>query len=144
MQHTTIFCCISVLNAIVQSCKRNHCLFMALYWMHWRSFWWMHDRIVSYCTTMDSRYALELKTNPLTWCKLFACWVIFHAFLSYADFFQNHFFKKFFQEYHQSVKQFGSRSGLTFWMSGLIWVQTVFKSYEQTKQDCFVLQLHRH
>ena len=27
-----------------------------------------------------------------------------------ADFFQNHLFKKFFQEHYQSVKQFGSRS----------------------------------
>ena len=39
----------------------------------------------------------------------------FAYFLSSADLFQNqHFFKKFFQEYHQSVKQFGSRSGPTF------------------------------
>ena len=27
--------------------------------------------------------------------------------------FKFHFFEKFFQEYHQSVKLFGSRSGLT-------------------------------
>ena len=40
--------------------------------------------------------------------ELFAPWVIFHAFLSSADFFKINFFKKFFQEYHQSVKQFGS------------------------------------
>ena len=33
------------------------------------------------------------------------------------------------QESHQSVKQFGSRSGL---LSGLIWVQTVCKGYQQT------------
>ena len=31
-----------------------------------------------------------------------------------ADFFKIPFFEKFFQEYLQSVKQFGSRSGLTF------------------------------
>ena len=38
-----------------------------------------------------------------------ACWVILHAFLSSADiFFNTNFFEKFFQEYHQSVKQFGS------------------------------------
>ena len=41
-------------------------------------------------------------------CLLFAYWVILYAFLSSADFFQNHF-KKIFQEYHQSVKQLGSR-----------------------------------
>ena len=36
-------------------------------------------------------------------------------FASFADFFfKNNFFEKFFQEYHQSVKQFGSRSGPTF------------------------------
>ena len=32
-----------------------------------------------------------------------------------ADFFQNSHFEKIFQEYHQSVKQFRSRSGPTFW-----------------------------
>ena len=31
----------------------------------------------------------------------------FHAFLSSADFFKINFFKKFFQEYQQCVKQFG-------------------------------------
>ena len=35
--------------------------------------------------------------------------------MSFADFFQNHLFReKIFQEYHQSVKQFESRSGPTF------------------------------
>ena len=38
--------------------------------------------------------------------KLFESWVIFHSFLSSADFFQNQIFQKFFQEYHQSGKQF--------------------------------------
>ena len=32
----------------------------------------------------------------------------FHAFLLSADFFKITFFEKFFQEYHQSVKQIGS------------------------------------
>ena len=37
-------------------------------------------------------------------------WVILHAFLSSADFsFQVNFFKKFFQEYHKSDKQSGSK-----------------------------------
>ena len=35
-------------------------------------------------------------------------------FLLSADFFQNQLFAKLFQEYHQSVKQLGSRSGPTF------------------------------
>ena len=33
--------------------------------------------------------------------KLFACWEIFHQFLSSADFFKINFFKKFFHENHQ-------------------------------------------
>ena len=41
-------------------------------------------------------------------------WEIFHAFMSSADFFKINFWGNFFQEYHQSVKQFGSRSGPTF------------------------------
>ena len=54
-----------------------------------------------------------------------------HAFLSSVDFvFKLTFSKKVFQEQHQSVKQFGSRSGLTFF-SGLIWVQTVCRGYQQ-------------
>ena len=45
-------------------------------------------------------------------------------------FFKIKFFENFFQEYHQSIKQFGSRSGPTFhW--GLIWVQIVCKGYQQ-------------
>ena len=46
-----------------------------------------------------------------------ACRVILHAFLSSADFFFQllfFLFKKIYQEYHESVKHFGSRSCLTF------------------------------
>ena len=42
-------------------------------------------------------------------CILFAYWGILHTFLSAADFFKINFFEKLFHEYHQSVKQFGSR-----------------------------------
>ena len=38
----------------------------------------------------------------------------------------------FFQEHHQSVKQFGSRPVWTFCRSATIWVQTVCNSYQQT------------
>ena len=38
-------------------------------------------------------------------------------------FFKTNFFKKFFQEYHQGVKQFGSRSSPRFCLLGLIGVQ---------------------
>ena len=48
--------------------------------------------------------------------KLFICWFFFKIIL----------FEKLFQEYHQSVKQFGTRT------SGLIWIPTVCKSYQQT------------
>ena len=34
--------------------------------------------------------------------------------LSVLIFFKIHFFEKFFQEYHQSVKQLGTRPGPTF------------------------------
>ena len=45
---------------------------------------------------------------------LFACWVILHAFLSSAVYFQNSLFQITFQEYHQDVKQCGAKSGPTF------------------------------
>ena len=40
--------------------------------------------------------------------KLFACWVFFKHFCRLLIFFKINFFEKFFQEYHQSVKWFGS------------------------------------
>ena len=55
----------------------------------------------------------------------------FACFLSSAEIVKINFFKKLFQEYHQSVK--------TVWthirpnkMSGLVWVQTVCRVYQQT------------
>ena len=53
-------------------------------------------------------FALSLHLNPF---NSVACLVILHAFLSYADFLNLFFFKSYFQEYHQSIRQFGSRSG---------------------------------
>ena len=38
---------------------------------------------------------------------------VLNSFMSSADFFKINFFEKFFQEYHKSVKQLGSRSGPT-------------------------------
>ena len=56
---------------------------------------------------------------------------MFHDFLSSDDFsFQNYIYS-YPQKYHKSVKQFGPRSGPTFW-SGLIWVQIVCKRFQQT------------
>ena len=71
---------------------------------------------------------LTMVFNPITHrsIELFASWVIFHAsFGRLLIFFKINFFEKFLQEYHLSVKQIGSI------LSGLIWVQTVCKSYQQ-------------
>ena len=57
------------------------------------------------------------------------------ACLSSADFSKINFYEKCSHEYHQSVKQFGSRSGLTFFW-GLIWIQTVCKGLQQTTLAC--------
>ena len=46
-------------------------------------------------------------------------------------FFKINIFEKFFQEYYLSVKQIGPRSGPDI-LSGLNWVQSVCKVYEQT------------
>ena len=51
------------------------------------------------------------------------CWVIFHR----PQIFLNLTSPKIFHEHYQSVKQFGSRSGLMF-----ICVQTVCKDHQQT------------
>ena len=60
-----------------------------------------------------------------------ACWVIFHDFLSSADFFQNQFFLKILSGIPPECQ--------TVWiqirpdiLSGLVWVKTVCKSYQQT------------
>ena len=53
----------------------------------------------------------------------FCCLLIFFSLKS-------NFFEKLFQEHHLGVKQIGSRSGLIF-VSGLMWVQTVSKDYQQ-------------
>ena len=52
-----------------------------------------------------------------------------HAFIYCLLIFQNHFFKKFFQEYHQSDKQFGSRSGPAFFF---FFASSGCKGYHQT------------
>ena len=59
-------------------------------------------------------------------------WVIFHAFLSSADFFQNQFFQKILSGIPSECQMIWIQIGLDF-MSSLIWVQTVCKDYQQTK-----------
>ena len=56
--------------------------------------------------------------------KPFGCWVKLHVFCLLFP---------FSQEYYQSIKQIGSRSGQTTDISsGLIWVQNYCKGYHQT------------
>ena len=57
----------------------------------------------------------------LSHCMLRTFW---HAVLSQADFFKIKIKKYIFLQYHQGVKQFGSRSD-PYILSGLIWVQPV-------------------
>ena len=54
-----------------------------------------------------------------------------HDLMMSADFYKINLFKQFLQDCHQRVKHFGPRSGSEV-LSGLIWVLTVCKGYEQT------------
>ena len=56
----------------------------------------------------QSKLGLNLTFNIKLF--FFACWVIFHALMSSADFSKLTFFHKRFQEHCQSVKKLGSRS----------------------------------
>ena len=59
----------------------------------------------------------------------FGIFILFCRLLIF--FFKINFLEKIFQEYRQSFKQIGSRSGATF-CRGLIWVQTFCECYQQT------------
>ena len=63
----------------------------------------------------------------LFWWELIICMLgIFFIFCCrLLTLFEISFFKNFFQEYYQSVKWFGSRSGL------LLWVQIICKGYQR-------------
>ena len=62
---------------------------------------------------------------------LFARWVIFHAFLLYADFFQNQLFQKILSGIPPACQSvwIQIRTDISL---GLIWVQTVWTGYQQT------------
>ena len=73
---------------------------------------------------------------------LFAYWVILHASLSSADFFQKQRIRKFLSGIPSECQ--------TVWvqirpdvLSGLFWVQTVCKDYQQTMLVVAIL-LHRY
>ena len=67
-----------------------------------------------------------------------------HLLISFANIFgslfchlqiffsKSNFFKKIFQEYHEKVKQFASRSGLMFCRALSGSIQTVWKGHQQT------------
>ena len=81
------------------------------------------------------RFTLQLV--DLTLCMM----CDFSCILLSADLFQNNLFQKI-QEYHQCVKQFGSRSVRPDIFLGLIWVQTVCKSYQQTTLVYYLRNVH--
>ena len=64
----------------------------------------------------------------------FACWVIFQAFVVFCWIFSNYFFfKKFFQQHYQSVKQFRSISGQTFcwsWSGSKLYAKVIIKRWK--------------
>ena len=72
-------------------------------------------RHVTDCATRPGLQPATTNRNMSLTLQLFAPGILY-AFLSCADFFffKSTFFKKIFQEYHKSVKQFGSRSGTAF------------------------------
>ena len=80
---------------------------------------------MSNCIGMYRLNYLVIK-NPL---KLFVYWVILHALLSSADFFQN----KLFPNTECQTVWILIRS-LTDILLGLIWVQTVCQGYQQKTQ----------
>ena len=56
-------------------------------------------------------------------------------------------FEKLFQEYHQNVKPFGSRSGLIDVWLVVIWVQTLCKPYQYSQtvlHNAVILLLATH
>ena len=74
---------------------------------------------------------ISLTGSNILLCIYFAYSVIFHAFLQFADFFQNQLFQKFLSVILSECR--------TVWiqirpdiLSGLIWIQTVCKGYQQT------------
>ena len=73
---------------------------------------------------------------------LFACSVIFHAFLLSADFFQNQLFRKILFTTPSECQTIWIQIGPGV-LSGLILVQTVCKSYQQTtKRDSDKATIH--
>ena len=86
-----------------------------------------HNSLHLWLLGPSSMVFLKFKKNSAGYFFMIFCYLL--------RFFKINFFKIFFKEYYQSVKQFESRSGSTFsqaWsdiQSGLIRVQTVCKDY---------------
>ena len=71
------------------------------------------------------------KTNKKTLLVLFASKVILHAFLSSADFFQNQLFQKILSRMPSECQTDWIQIRLDI-LSGLVWVHSVCKGYQQT------------
>ena len=97
-------------------------------------------KVLSMHNCLDLKYWEPKQQNELSYSNIQTNSCLFnslHILGNFACFFVicwvlKNFFENFFHEYHQIVKQFVSRSGPTFKMSGLIWVQTVCQGYQQT------------
>ena len=67
-----------------------------------------------------------MKTLQKVYRSMDICWVIFHAFVSSADFLQNYFFQKILR-----VPDCLDPDHRMYILSVLIWIQTVCKDYQQ-------------
>ena len=77
-------------------------------------------------------FCLPARHNLLQWSNSLPSGKFFMDFCRLLIFFKIDFFKKFFQEYHQSVKQFGSRSGPTFcpaWSGSKLFVKVISRRH---------------
>ena len=78
--------------------------------------------------TIEHGFTFQYLISVVLASTYFAFWVIFcRLILS-----KSAFSKNYFRKYHQSVKQFGSRSRQSMRLSILIWVQSACKGYQQT------------
>ena len=114
----------------------NHLLFCGNFCKQFRSRSGRHQKFFwkKLILKLIRRWQKWIQNNPACLeLTLFSPWEIFHAFLSSADFFQNQFFfEKFFQEYHQSVKQIESRSGPTLcwaWSGSTLFAKVISRGH---------------
>ena len=79
------------------------------------------------CWSSFLPFLFQVKHLVLTLC------IILHALFLCCFFFKINFFEKLFQEHNQSVKQFGSRSGLTFcqaWSASKLFAKVISRRHK--------------